>query len=177
MTQATLLTVSGLKEHVETDLSNTALQAILNAEEAEIISRYGAHATASEILEGGGEWLVLQRKASSITSVTETVNDTATVLAANDYQLWGGMRLQRLDDGTNQRYTWGDEITVAYVPQDQNAQRTLVLVNLCKLALAYTGLNAESVGQGDHSETSMEYNAERERLLKSLSPRGGFVMA
>jgi hypothetical protein len=173
---ATLLTVAQLHEHVETDLPDAALQRILDAEEAEIILRHGAHATASEMLPGGGEWLVLTRAAASITSITETVDDVSTVLAADDYLAWDGSRLQRLDTGTNARSCWGERVTAVYIPLSQVAQRTLVLIQLCKLAIVYNGLKTESVGQGDHSETAMDYNAERAALLRSLSPRG-FVFA
>jgi hypothetical protein len=168
---ATLLTVAQLHEHLETDLPDSALQRILDSEENELILRHGAHATASELLPGQGEWLVLSRPAASITSITETIGDDATVLAADDYELWGGLRLKREDDGTNPRECWGDTAAVVYVPASQVAQRTLVLVNLCRLAIVYTGLASEAVGSGDHSETALVYNQERERLLRSLAPR------
>jgi hypothetical protein len=169
---ATLLTVAQLHEHLETDLPDSALQRILDAEESEIVQRYGAHATASETLQGQGEWLVLSRPAASITSITETIGDDVTPLAADDYLVWGGSRLSRMGDGTHPAWTWADQVAVVYTPLDQVAQRTLVLVNLCRLAIGYTGLASESVGSGDHSETALIYSQERERLLRSLSPRG-----
>jgi hypothetical protein len=173
---ATLLSVAGLRQHIETDLPDTALQQVLDAAEDEITRRYGAHATASELLTGNGSWLVLARAAVSITSITETIAFTDTALAADDYRLWPGGRLERRIDGTHGRMFWGDRVAVTYVPVDQTAQRTLVLVQLCKLAIQYSGLKSESVG-GDHSETTADYPAERERLLRSLAPHGGMAFA
>ena len=175
---ATLLTVTELRQHVETDLLDAALQRYLDANETEIIRRYGPHATATETLRGGSAWLLLSRDALSITAVTETVLETATTLAADDYELWhGGASLWREQDGTHTRWAWGDEVTVVYVPVDTSAQRTAVLVKLCVLDVQYSGLKSESIGGGDHGETTADYPTERERLLRSLAPRGGFVFA
>ncbi len=171
-----LLTVTQLREHLETDLGDDALQRILDAEEGEIVRRYGSPALASEMLEGGDTWLVLERTPASITSITETVGDVDTVLAADDYRLWSGGRLQRLADGTNPHSDWGDRATIVYVPRDESAQRTLALIQLCKLAVAYQGVKVHSVA-GDYSETAQEYNLERERLLRSIAPRSGMVFA
>lgn len=188
-----LLTAAQLREHVETDLPDTALDRIILAEEGEIVRRYGPHATAAETLQGGDEFLVLARAAASITAVTETIGLTDTVLAADDYRLWPGGRLQRRADGTTGSFQpnvmggvidtlnvtprWGDRVAVTYVPVDETAQRTLVLVQLCKLAIQYSGLKSESVGGGDHSETTADYPVEREKLLRSLRPRGGMIFA
>lgn len=178
-----LLTVAQLRAHVETDLDDTALQAILDSEEGEIVKRYGAHASATELLRGGERLLFLTRPAASITSVTEEVDGvfaepSVTVLAADDYRIWqGGRYLERLTTGTNPRLYWGDRVTVVYTPADETAQRTLILVNLCKLAIRYTGADSESVGAGDYSARERDYAAERTKLLRQLAPRGGIVFA
>jgi len=169
---ATLLTVDQFREHFETDLSDEALQRILDADEAEIVARCGAHASASEMLPGGGEWLVLARTPASITSVTEVVGDTTTVLASNDYRVWPHGQLERLSSGTNGASYWGDVVTVVYVPEDRNAQRTGVLIKLATLSARFTGLKQESVGGGDYASTALDYTLERERLLRSLAPKG-----
>lgn len=186
----TLLSTAGLRQHVETDLPDTALQLILDSEEAEIIRRYGPHATATDVLSGGEwfplqmaglsgvtGWLVLNRPAVSIVSIVQTTFDQSLVLAAGDYTLWPGGRLEREGFGPNPASWWGEQVVVTYVPVDMTAQRALVLVQLCKLALAFTGLKSESVGGGDHSETTADYTVEREKALRSLAPRGGFVIA
>ena len=172
-----LLTVTQLREHVETDLADTALQRLLDSEDAEIVRRCGALASVTETIKGGGELLFLARPAASITTVTEEVYHASTTLATDDWELWWSQALRRDDDGTNPRATWGDEVTVTYVPVSDAAQRALALIDLVKLALAYSGLQQQAVGQADFSATGLDYRRERERILGRLAPRGGIVLA
>ena len=174
---AALLTLAQIREHVETDLSNDALQRIIDSEDAEIVQRYGALSTQTETLRGGSERLFLSRLAASITSIAEEVGETTTTLAADDYELWWNQELDRDPDGTNGRSTWGERVTVVYVPQTMTAQRTAVLTQLVQLAVRYNGVQQESVGSGDYSATSADYQRERERLLRKLAPRGGVFLA
>lgn len=168
---ATLLTVDELREHLETDLADAALQRILDAEEAEIIQRYGPHATATETLSGNGTLLILARTPLTITSITETYETTTTTLAADDYRLWPGGRIERSVYGTNPASYWSPVATVTYVPVDMTAQRRGCLIRLATLAVAYRGVKAESVGSGDYSMTAQDYTTEREKLLRSLAGR------
>jgi hypothetical protein len=173
---ATLMTVSQIREHLETDLTDEALQRILNAEEAEIVQRYGAHATATETWQGNGEWLILERTPSTITSVTETDYNVSTTLATNDYRIWSQGKLERLSSGTNVRSYWGSVVTVVYVPEDATAQRRGVLIKLVTLSAKYAGLKSESIGSGDYSMSALDYTAEREALLRSLASRKIWVV-
>jgi hypothetical protein len=174
---AALLTLAQIREHVETDLSNDALQRLIDSEDAEIVQRFGALSTQTEIFKGGSERLFLSRLVSSITSISEEVGETTTTLAADDYELWWSQELDRDPDGTNGRSTWGERVTVVYVPQTMTAQRTAVLTQLVQLAVRYNGVQQESVGSGDYSATSADYQRERERLLSKLAPRGGVFLA
>lgn len=168
---ATLLTPISLREHVETDLSDAALQCILDSEEAEIVRRYGPHATASETLAGGARWLILARDAASVTQIVETADGLDTALGADAYRLWPGGRIERLDA------IWAPRVAVTYTPREETAQRRLALINLCKLAIAYSGLKSEGVGSGDYQATALDYTGEREKLLRGLAPRGGLWFA
>lgn len=168
---ATLLTPAELRDHVETDLSDAALQRFLDSEEAEIVRRYGPHATASETLAGGGRWLVLARDAAAVTAVVETMGDVETALDVDTYRLWPGGRIERLGA------SWAPRVAVTYTPRDETAQRRLALINLCKLAIAYSGLKSEGVGSGDYQATALDYTGEREKLLRALAPRGGMWFA
>ena len=169
---AALLTLAQIREHVETDLSNDALQRLIDSEDAEIVQRYGALSTQTETLRGGSERLFLSRLVSSITSISEEVGETTTTLAADDYELWWHQELDR-----HGRSTWGERVTIVYVPQTMTAQRTAVLTQLVQLAVRYNGVEQESVGSGDYSATSADYQRERERLLRKLAPRGGVFLA
>jgi hypothetical protein len=178
MTTATLLTVAQMREHLETDLTDAALQRLLDAEESEIIARYGSHATATETLPGGGTDVILARTPSTITSLTETLGGGTPplLLVTDDYRLWPEGRLERLTTGTNARSSWAPVVTAVYVPEDATAQRRGVLIHLVMLAARYSGLRSESVGSGDYSMTTADYTAEREALLRSLAGRQLWVV-
>ena len=109
--------------------------------------------------------------------MTEEVNETTTTLAVDDYDLWWNQALERDADGTNGRSTWGDRVTVVYVPQTTTPQRTLLLIQLVQLAVQYGGVQSDSVGSGDYSATYHDYQRERERLFRRLEPRGGVFLA
>ena len=173
-----LLTVTQIREHVETDLSDDALQRIIDSEDGEIIRRFGAPTTQTETFRAsGGTHLFLSRLVTSITSVTEEVSGTSTTLAVDDYDLWWNQALERDDSGTNARSTWGDKVTVVYVPQTTTPQRTLLLIQLVQLAVQYSGVQSDSIGAGDYSATYHDYQRERERLFRKLEPRGGVFLA
>lgn len=172
MATATLLTPTQLRDNVQTDLVDSAIQRVMDSEESEIVRRYGAHASQTEMLTGGNARLGLSRQAASVTTVTEVASEVTTALAADDYRLWHGGILERLMTGTNPRQHWGDRVTVVYVPTERNAQRTLALVNLCKLAIAYEGVKSQGVGASDYTMTALDYRQERERILRGLASRG-----
>lgn len=173
----TLLTLAQVREHVETDLVDDALQRLIDAEDEELLKRFGAPTSQTEILRGGGTHLYLTRLVSTITSIAERVEDTTTTLATDDYDLWWNQALERKDDGTNARDIWGERVTVVYVPQDQTSQRIMTLIQLVQLAVRYTGVQSESVGSGDYAVGNLDYQHERERLLRKLEPRGGVWLA
>ncbi len=158
-----LLTLAEARALVKTSLTDPELQAVIGREEDEIIRLYGAHyvdgtTTVSETLEGGGASLFLRRPILSVSSVTE---DGATRASA-DYRLWGGQgRIERLPKGA----VWGEVITVAYVPQDDNSRRKAALIDLVRLAVERTALKSESIA-GEYSYTAPDWDAERAKLLR-----------
>jgi hypothetical protein len=103
------------------------------------------------------------------------VDEATTTLATDDWRLGGGGRLERLATGTHTAYVWGDRVTVVYVPLVDSAQRTLILIQLCKLAAQYEGVAQDTIGGGDYSMAHLPFHAERERLMRSLAPRAGVV--
>lgn len=182
-----LISVEQLREHVETDLPEPALQRLIGDADAAIIERYGGHgeegATLSESFQpsAGSVLLFPQRVAASITSITEHLGplfdvETSTVLDATDYRVeLGGRSIRRLSSGTNAATAWGDRVELVYVPVVDGWRRARVTVDLCKLALAYNALRME--GAGDYRAQSVDYQQERERLLMELAPSGGIVFA
>lgn len=176
-----LLTLVQLKEHIEAELADAALQRLLDAAEQIVAERFGAIAaqvdeyvvTDHQYPEGRDKSVILTREASSITSVTEQMfSAAADTLAADDYELRGFL-LERLDTGTNPRGKWGHRVVVTYVPFDDTKQRIPVEVNLVKLELAYRGLSAEKAG--DYSMSARKYHEERESILGALKPGLSFA--
>jgi hypothetical protein len=161
----TLVTAGEVKLVVRTGLSDAELYEVIERVEAEIIARFGAHyasgKTVSETLEGSGySDLFLCRQIASVSSVIE---DGAT-LAATGYRLWAGQgRLQRLPRGA----TWGEVVTVAYTPADDNALRRGVIVDLVRLALERTAMRSENLG-GEFQYQAPEWEAEAARILRRL---------
>ena len=164
-----LLTADQIKDHIETDLKATAITRFISDAEEEIIKRFGAHATQTDTAEEVqlSNAIFLSRKAGSVVSVTETIDDTETVLASDDYELrHDGRVLQRLADGTNERSTWGDSVVVVYTPEDESNIRTRVLIDLVKLAIEYDTKKSTQVG--DVRESSTDYETERVKILSRL---------
>lgn len=176
-----LITKAQLQEHYETDLGDDALDRLIDAADREIVKRFGPHATQTDTMRELrlSTAIFLSRRASSITSVTEEIRSedgliSETVLAEDDYKLRrGNLLLERLADGTNGRGTWGDVVTVIYVPADDNDLRIRVEIELCILSAEFDALDTERVG--DYSSSRRKYEDEREGILAAL--RSGLTMA
>lgn len=175
----TIITPTQLREHFETDLSDAALQRILDSEEAEIVTRYGATSEQALVtLPPYNEILVLPWRASAIDSISEWDDwqnpAVETVLDEDDFRFVPGTRLIfRLGNGTNPSSWWAHRITVVATPADRTAQRKLVLIQLAKLAAQFTGQDRQRIG--DFDDQQYHWTEEREKILRSLqSPGAGW---
>jgi hypothetical protein len=166
-----LLTVAQLREHVETSLPDTALDRILAACEQAIatwagpleVDEDGVVADVSERLWAPGRTLLrLHQLPVAVTSVTDVVNGTETVLDPSAYRLEGRL-LRRLGG------TFGEWTTVVYTPTDDSATRRAVLVQLCQLELnVQPGMASQ--GAGGWSESYRTYLRQRDELLRAIRP-------
>ncbi len=168
-----VLIVAELLTHLETDLTDPAIQRLIDDAESEIDERVGELATHTDEFHGEthAQAIFLKRKASAITTVTEEYKSGAgwssTVLAADDYELhFNGRQLRRLSTGTNPASTWGDTVTVVYVPLTDAARRLVITIDLVKLAVVFNALDSEKVG--DYSSKSLAYDATRTALINRL---------
>lgn len=167
-----LLTATEIREHVDTDLGDTALDRLLADADAEIVRRYGAH-TANQVETftppPGSTTIMLDRPVSAVVSVVETEEDESdTTLAASDYELQSERTLRRKGDGTNPASTWAPIVVVTYTPDSDNARRIGVTIDLVKLAVQYQA--AQSVSVGDVSISHVDHARERETILRRLAP-------
>lgn len=164
----TLLTPADVKAQIETDLATTAIQLLLDDADRDIVAKYGPHTgDVTEMVEGGSARIFLTQVPSAITSVNETIDDATTLLDPLDYRIWYGRVLERIATGPNGGTEWGDRVVVAYTPVDEAARRKRMELDLVRLAIQYDALKSSS--DGDHSETDVDYEDERQRILGSLS--------
>jgi hypothetical protein len=173
-----------VKERIETDLSDTELQSMIDEVTAEIERRFGAAAAITVHRGGGTATIRLVRKLDTAEAVAvveiEPANtgDAAnrTALSADDYRvLHGGLTLERLIDGTNGRIFWAPLVEVTYTPVARAMQRDEIVIEVVQLQVQDRGLTSERAG--DWSATSRDTQAARERLIASLAPGGGMVLA
>jgi len=167
------LTVAQFREHLETDLLEAALQRHIDDAEQEIDRKVGALATETDYARnvGSANALFLKRRAFTITTVVEELEATEgtftpTTLDPTDHRLIEGHQLVRLSSGVNPRATWGDLVTIIYVPEDDTAMRLGVTIDLVKLAVQFSGLDSEKVG--DWSVSQSKYAAKKTEVLQKL---------
>ncbi len=163
-----LLTVAQIRDHVETDLVDTALQRLVDDADAEIISRLGSLASVEQEQVCAGErYLSLLRVAAAITSVSLRIGQTDYPLAAGDYSLQfeGRMLERRQDDGALlPDLRWNGVATIVYVPDTSDvAQRTRLEIDLVKLSVAYDAQRSAKIG--DATTAPLDYRTERENLF------------
>ncbi|MDA2936831.1 hypothetical protein MYX75_01025 [Acidobacteria bacterium AH-259-A15] len=177
-----LLTTTQITDHFDTDLPTAAIQRLLDDAEKEIIRLFGGHTSQVDNLlivgtltkeeqsrDLPGKYIFPTRPIKTVTSIVETVSDTDTTLASDDYKLFhGGRQIKRLNDGTNPRTIWGSRVKVTYVPVDDQDQRKRVQLDLVKLAIQFDGLANSKVGSV--ALVIGEYEGQRQQILSRLLP-------
>lgn len=177
-----LLTPAQIREHVETDLADPAIERLIADAESEIVARCGAHDSQTDLFRTGDPrvfpsgvdlFIFPSRPVGQVVSITEEERDgTSTVLAEDDYRILdGGRRIERLQNGTHPRARWGHLVKLVYQPVDDMARRTRVLIDLVRLAIEYRAYQEQ--WSGDVRTRHVDYQQERERILRALAPRGG----
>lgn len=165
---ASLLTPAEIRKHIETDLEDVPLQRLLDDADRDIVAKYGPHTgNITELVVGEGNLLFLSQVPSAIVSVTETRDDADQLLGATDYRTWYGRVLERIATGAFAATTWGERVVVVYTPVDDQARRKRIEIDLVRLAIEYDAQKSSS--DGDHSESDVDYEDERQRILGSLS--------
>lgn len=160
------ITVAQLKEHVETDLGTDALQRIIDDACSLVAERAGPQtAVTQRFVDMGLQTLWLARTpALPFTTVTE---DGVTLVLDTDFRLlYDGRGMERIDAASGYVRSWGREVVLVYNRQDDTARRVRVTIDLCKLALSYTGHSDES--EGDVRQANPDYQRERESILRGL---------
>lgn len=179
-----------VKERIETDLSDGELQSMIDAVTAEIEGRFGANGEITVFLgddrdlAAGRQFLFPMRPVDTGQAVTVVEIDppnagdsgARTALAADDFRVLGGGRvLERLVDGTNGRRFWAPMVELTYTPVSDAGRREEVTIQVIRLEIEARGLTSERTG--DWQASYPELAEAREKLIASLAPRRGVVMA
>lgn len=165
-----ILTIAQLKEHIPgLTLADAALQRLLDGAEQSIVQWAGPTGSVTELHDGGGGTLYLRRRASAIGTITESLDTTPLVLAANDFRLLAnGYVVERLATGTNQRSTWPGRVQVVLTAADDTSTRQRAQVALVKLDLGYSGFEADNAPA--FSRPTAYYEERRHEVLAGLRP-------
>lgn len=167
-----LITPADFRDHFETDLSDAALQAIIDANQEDVDRYTGGHEQATIIQWGNDRYIIDGRlRGAVINSITEKVYDVSTVLASNDYTLNGAI-LERINTGTNPRTYWGGPVYITYTPGN-NARAKLALIDLCKISCQFNGVAQESNGSYSYNQPDAE--SQRKKVLARLTTGLGLV--
>ena len=172
---STLLTLAEVREHVETGLSDDALDRLISAADAEIISYAGAHDDGEEIvgrINTNGVRGFMPRVAASVSQVEDRTGDSTWVVRSTDtYELTHG---GRIIESLKSRFH--HEIRATFLPVSTEGQRRLALIQLVKLDTQFNALSSEN--DATYATASVNYASERSRILSRLgmkSPGGGIV--
>lgn len=171
-----LLTAADYAAIVPTTLSADVLQDIIDAEEAEMVRRFGAAGdgvtTITETFETTGADLFVSRPIVSIISISviSYIGATSHALTTNQYYRLPPNNQIRLSP-----FLTGAFVTVSYVPANDTAIRRAILIDLVRLqtaGYATTGEDISGLGYSIKSSTTLtalDRADERERLFSRLT--------
>ncbi len=159
----TILSATQLREHIETDLGDTALDRLAAAAESLIEAVIGPVAARTETLRGGGKTIYATAAVTSVTSIKERdfVEDAQVTLSSDDWRLEGGFRFIRLNNGTNAREFWANHVEFIYTPEVDTGMIQAVQITLVKGAVVYSGAQGEEFGDVvfEHPDLAAETKA------------------
>jgi hypothetical protein len=155
-----------VKALINTSMSNTNLQAVIDRIEAQITARIGAPQTdayATEVIKtmrGEGSYLFTPAEIYSVVSIVEDDNS----LTSDQYQVWAGGVIERKPMGES----WGDRVVVTYKPVDDRLVRAQVIIDLVRIVIERTAMKSESIA-GEYSYTAPDnWDAEFRKAMKRL---------
>lgn len=184
-----------IREHVETDLGDTAIERLIRDAFAAISTRHRISFTeevasgdiqasfefaesAFAIVDGGTEIIMLPQSSRLLGGIAEIgewddATETFIALESSDWQQWSARQIRRNFNGDipPQGLGWASRVQVEYEVDMTIAER--VVIDLVQLAIQYSALSSERAG--DYSASNVEYQKERERLLSELMPAMGFA--
>lgn len=168
------LSVAEFREHVTTSLGDDAIELLLDAAWQAIAIVAGEEGDVVEVRDGGGSYVFLSRRATSVDSVKEWLGYSyEQTLDAADYRLLSdGLSLRRLNSGTTPATYWAGPVEITATAVDDDALRQSLQLQLVSLFLNHhPGITAQWIGdwrEEFQSAANWSYASEREALLNTL---------
>lgn len=172
-----ILTVAEVRKHVtypEGTDADDALRTLLELAEATIERVAGPLGPVSELLDGGLPTLITTRPVDSVSAITQDIDGTPLLLAADDYRHSpSGYVITRLGAGTNPGTYWTGVVQVDYIPSSDVEARVEAQIALVRLAIdQHPGLTSLRVGDWAATFTSAEMAEARAAALEPLHGHG-----
>lgn len=176
-----MLSLATIRKIVETDLDDTALGVIANAEYDDLIARYGGDDAITATLRGWHQDLVFFIPIETVDEVEEVAHYggvvTTTSVDTSDYLLLhGGRVLRRIGSGISPSWRWGEMVNITYTPISRDNLRNRVHCDLIKLALQHNGAREEWFGDY-RMKFGASYHTTREQLMRQMAPNRGMILA
>ena len=172
VTPADDIDLDGLRQHIETDLTDAALQRLLNGAHSLIHRQYGAPEAAKvTLVYPRGNWsneLPLPERAASVQRVEWYGSD----IDSGDYTLAAdGFRVLRNEgDWLSREYYNEHGYRVHYTAASDLAIRVNCIIELVRLDVAHTGEQSTTVAGVTQSQRALR--KARADILSALNDRG-----
>lgn len=170
MTSVTSL--ANVKERVPVDLTDAALQNLIDRIESRLIRFVGIPGSTAreDIFYGVCDGLItLLRPPASVEAVFTSTTTIDTLvddpLATTDWRL-SGSNLERLPHG----YPWFDAVVVQWTPIDITDDFKEAVIDLVRLRTARTAHNAERIGEWSYS--GADFEAAEQEVIARLAQNG-----
>ena len=178
-----LLTTAQVKEHLSTELSDAALERLIDASDAYIRRQVGPHDPETTMVytkEPPSYLVSLPRPAVSVASVSlDGWYSPDYTIPSDYYRLEGEGRLLRVYD-SYYVYTFSDNyerMTITFTPVSENDQRVNALIELVRMEIQDTGLKSER--DDTYTYTQRDKAMARKEIIAPLrhshGGAGGFL--
>ena len=169
-----IITTSELREYVDVDIPETGLELLINQIDAVVVKYAGIHSGSLDVVLKPAPSmtdLYLKRGQQSISAITVGYarDSISKVLTAADYYAKSASVIERV----TAPYVWEPFVRVQYTVSDEDYLRKMTAIDLCKLAIDYSGRERVEAGV-DVELWYRDIQKERELLLRWLAPVRSF---
>ena len=156
-----ILTLAEVREHIETGMSDNALQRLMDVAEEDIIRTVGNHqGTVTKVLRGGGRTLTVPKNLVLFT-VTEIYRTQDIKITSTQYK-----KIAEYAYVKTSGYRWADYVRVVYTPPVATQARRMAFLDLIDAFRISRELSVERVG--DIGTTYLDPDKQRFNILTRL---------